>query len=129
MALRQIKSEMEYTNKSKSLIGTKKLDWIPIILSAILLAYWWQPWIYLTATSSLLLILNFLIVGALLLWADGYEREPGITITWSVLWGCLVAISITSFFVATAAVEPTTEPLVVTATTCFSRLRLLGLAT
>ena len=96
MASRQIKNEMEYTNNSKSLIGTKKLDWIPIILSAILLAYWWQPWIYLTATSSLLLILNFLIVGALLLWADGYEREPAITITWSILWGCLVAISITS---------------------------------
>ena len=87
---------MSHVDISKSLIGTKKRDWIPIIFSATLLAYWWQPWIYLTATSSLLLLLNFSIVGALLLWADGYEREPAITITWSILWGCLVAISITS---------------------------------
>ena len=51
---------------------------------------------YLTVTSSFLLLLNFSIVGALLLWADGYEREPAITVTWSILWGCFVAISITS---------------------------------
>ncbi len=87
---------MEYFDRSKSLIGTKKGDWVPIVISGALLAYWWQPWIYLTTTSSLLLLLNFSIVGALLLWADGYEREPAITIAWSILWGCLVAISITS---------------------------------
>ena len=51
---------------------------------------------YLTVTTSFLLLLNFIIVGSLLLWADGYEREPVVTVTWSILWGCFVAISITS---------------------------------
>ena len=50
---------------------------------------------YLTVTTSFLLLLNFIIVGSLLLWADGYEREPVITVTWSILWGCFVAIAIT----------------------------------
>ena len=87
---------MGETQRTKSTIGSKKLDWVPIVLSGIFLAYWWQPWMYLTVTSSFLLLLNFFIVGALLLWADGYEREPAITVTWSILWGCFVAISITS---------------------------------
>lgn len=92
----RMESELNQTHKTKLTIGTKKLDWVPIILSGLFLAYWWQPWMYLTVTTSLLLLLNFCIVGALLLWADGYEREPVITVTWSILWGCFVAISITS---------------------------------
>jgi RsiW-degrading membrane proteinase PrsW (M82 family) len=91
-----MESELDQTQKTKLNIGTKKLDWVPIVLSAIFLAYWWQPWLYLTVTSSFLLLLNFSIVGALLIWADGYEREPIKTVTWSILWGSFVAISITS---------------------------------
>jgi len=91
-----METELGETQRIKSTIGSKKLDWVPIVLSGIFLAYWWQPWMYLTVTSSFLLLLNFSIVGALLLWADGYEREPAITVTWSILWGCFVAISITS---------------------------------
>ena len=92
----RMESELNQAHKTKLTIGTKKLDWVPIILSGLFLAYWWQPWMYLTITTSFLLLLNFSIVGALLIWADGYEREPVITITWSILWGCFVAISITS---------------------------------
>jgi len=87
---------MEQTQSAKLLIGSKFRDWIPIALSALLLAYWWQPWTYLTTTTSLILLINFTIVGSLLQWADGYEREPLLTVTWSVLWGGLVAISLTS---------------------------------
>ena len=87
---------MDQTQKTKLTIGTKKRDWVPIILCGLFLAYWWQPWMYLTVTTSFLLLLNFIIVGSLLLWADGYEREPVVTVTWSILWGCFVAISITS---------------------------------
>jgi RsiW-degrading membrane proteinase PrsW (M82 family) len=91
-----MESELDQTQKTKLTIGTKKRDWVPIILCGLFLAYWWQPWMYLTVTTSFLLLLNFIIVGSLLLWADGYEREPVVTITWSILWGCFVAISITS---------------------------------
>jgi len=96
LASHRMETELGETQRIKSTIGSKKLDWVPIVLSGIFLAYWWQPWMYLTVTSSFLLLLNFSIVGALLLWADGYEREPAITVTWSILWGCFVAISITS---------------------------------
>ena len=92
---RRMESELDQTQKTKLTIGTKKRDWVPIILCGLFLAYWWQPWMYLTVTTSFLLLLNFIIVGALLLWADGYEREPVITVTWSILWGCFVAIAIT----------------------------------
>ena len=91
-----MESELDQTHKTTPNIGRKKRDWLPIVLSGIFLAYWWQPWLYLTVTTSFLLLLNFSIVGALLIWADGYEREPAVTITWSILWGCFVAISITS---------------------------------
>ena len=87
---------MDQAQKKKLTIGTKILDWVPITLSGIFLAYWWQPWMYLTVTTTSLLILNFFIVGTLLVWADGYEREPAITVAWSILWGGFVAISITS---------------------------------
>ena len=91
-----MESELDQAQKTKLTIGTRKRDWVPIILSGLFLAYWWQPWMYLTVTTSFLLLLNFIIVGSLLLWADGYEREPVVTVTWSILWGCFVAISITS---------------------------------
>jgi len=91
-----MESKLDHTYKTTPNIGRKKLDWLPIVLSGIFLAYWWQPWLYLTVTTSFLLLLNFSIVGALLIWADGYEREPAVTITWSILWGGFVAISITS---------------------------------
>ena len=44
---------------------------------------------------SLIFVINFSIVGGLLWWADGYEREPARTIIWSILWGGFVAITIT----------------------------------
>ncbi len=87
---------MDQAHTTKLSIGTRKLDWVPIVLSGILLAYWWQPWLYLNVTTSFILLLNFSIVGALLIWADGYEREPAISVAWSILWGCFVAITITS---------------------------------
>lgn len=96
LASHRMETELDQTQKLKSNMGAKKRDWVPIVLCGIFLAYWWQPWLYLTVTSTFLLILNFSIVGALLSWADGYEREPVITVTWSILWGCFVAISITS---------------------------------
>ena len=80
----------------KPVIGYKVRDWIPIVGSAVFLLYWWQPWAYLTPTMSLILFINFSIVAGLLWWADGYEREPGRTIVWSVLWGTFTAILITS---------------------------------
>ena len=80
----------------KPVIGYKVQDWIPIVGSAAFLLYWWQPWAYLTPVMSLILFVNFSIVASLLWWADGYEREPGRTIIWSVLWGTFTAIFITS---------------------------------
>jgi RsiW-degrading membrane proteinase PrsW (M82 family) len=80
----------------KPLIGSKVTDWVPIVLSATFLLYWWQPWDYLTPAISLILFINFSVVAALLWWADGYEREPGTTILWAILWGVFTAIAITS---------------------------------
>lgn len=79
------------------IIGYKVRDWIPIGISAVLLFYFLDPLTYLTPTVSLILFINFSIVGGLLWWADGYEREPFRTILWSILWGGFVAITITGF--------------------------------
>lgn len=42
------------------------------------------------------MFVNFSVVAGLLWWADGYEREPGTTILWAILWGVFTAIAITS---------------------------------
>lgn len=77
------------------IIGYKFRDWIPIGISAAILFYYLDPLAFLTPVVTLILLINFFIVGALLWWADGYEREPGRTILWSILWGGFVAITIT----------------------------------
>lgn len=77
------------------IIGYKFRDWVPIGISAAILFYYLDPLAYLTSVASLIFLINFLVVGSLLLWADGYEREPGRTILWSILWGGFVAITIT----------------------------------
>lgn len=94
------------------LIGYKVRDWIPIGVSAALLFYYLDPLSYLTPLMSLIFLINFFIVGGLLWWADGYEREPGRTILWSILWGGFVAITITglitpgeSFLLLAAVIE------------------------
>ena len=87
---------MTSLDSNKPVIGYKVKDWIPIVGSAAFLLYWWQPWAYLNPTMSLILFINFSIVAGLLWWADGYEREPGRTIVWSILWGTFTAIFITS---------------------------------
>lgn len=81
---------------SKPVIGSKFLDWFPIVIPAGYLLISWQPWEYLSTETSLILIVNFFIVASLLWWADGYEREPVRTIVWSILWGVFTAIFITS---------------------------------
>lgn len=78
------------------IIGYKFRDWIPIGISAAILFYYLDPLAYLTPLVSLIFLINFCIVGSLLWWADGYEREPGRTILWSILWGGFVAITITA---------------------------------
>jgi len=83
-------------NSVKPVIGYKTRDWIPIAISAAVLFYFYEPLYYLTPSMSLILTINFCIVGALLWWADGYEREPTRTILWSILWGGFVAITITA---------------------------------
>lgn len=94
------------------LIGYKIRDWVPIGLSAALLFYYLDPLSYLTPLMSFIFLINFSIVGGLLWWADGYEREPGRTILWSILWGGFVAITITglitpgeSFLLLAAVIE------------------------
>jgi len=77
------------------IIGYRFRDWIPIVISAAILFYYLDPLAFLTPAVSLILIINFFIVGGLLWWADGYEREPGRTILWGILWGSFVAITIT----------------------------------
>jgi len=96
----------------KPLIGYKVRDWIPIGVSAALLFFYLDPLTYLTPVMSFILLVNFCIVGGLLWWADSYEREPGRTILWSILWGGFVAITITglitpgeSFLFLAAVVE------------------------
>lgn len=81
-------------SKVQPLIGYKVRDWIPIGLSVALLFYYLDPLAHLTPLMSLIFLVNFCIVGGLLWWADGYEREPGRTILWSILWGGFVAITI-----------------------------------
>lgn len=78
------------------IIGYKFRDWVPIGISALILFYYLDPLAFLTPVVTIILFTNFLIVGGLLWWADGYEREPGRTILWSILWGGFVAITITS---------------------------------
>lgn len=83
------------SSQIQPLIGYKIRDWIPICISAALLFYYLDPLSYITPTMSLIFVINFSIVGGLLWWADGYEREPARTIIWSILWGGFVAITIT----------------------------------
>jgi RsiW-degrading membrane proteinase PrsW (M82 family) len=85
-------------------IGTRVSDWISILLPAILILYFSQPWEAMEFSHFLLLIFNASFVFFLLWWSDRYEREKFLTILWALGWGafpaCLFSI-IFEFFAFT----------------------------
>lgn len=90
----------QFVNLDKS-IGTKLSDWIFITICSGILLYQSRPWSILGLPHFVLLAFLSSVVIFLLWWADKYEREPIISILWSLAWGafpaCLLSIIFQSF--------------------------------
>jgi len=84
--------------KVRSPIGTRKSDWISILVPAVLILYFSRPWEVMTFSHLSFLIFIASFVFFLLWWSDRYEREQFSTILWALGWGAFPACLLSIFF-------------------------------
>jgi len=82
---------MAFEQTDRNSIGSRFKDWPVIAICGLILAWMTQPWQVLTINDAVVLLVSVSAVLALLWWSDRYEREPGRTIAWAILWGAFPA--------------------------------------